>query len=271
MGSSYKTIYNNAKRQFAPAFKKELDKQVRQVLQTGDCSGDGIKKTIRRLHGSLGVLMAHRSNIEVRRQANQKSATPQEIWRRVILLYLDQFGLDKLTGEISDTTKTDILKILQSGVIDELTINEQMAYIETLGYTTYRGELIARTETAKSANTGSMVGAMSTGLQTRKEWISIQGARTRRIPRDQFDHYHMDGVTVDTDGYFSVPSKNGFSEQMLHPGDPNASAGNVCNCRCTIGFIVVRDAAGNPKRLTSPPIGNAGIIYQLLQAQKLTA
>lgn len=269
--SSYQTIYNNAKRQFAPAFKKELDKQVRQVLETGDCEGDGMKQTIRKLHASLGTLMAHRTNMDIRRQVNQKASTPQEIWRKVILLYLEQFGLDKLTGDIADTTKTDILKILQSGVIDGLTINQQMDYIEQLGYTSYRAELISRTETAKSANTGSMVGAISTGLQTRKEWISIQGARTRRIPRDQFDHFNLDGVQVAFDESFKVQMRDGGYIFMLHPGDPNAPAGSVCNCRCTIGFEAVRDANGAPKRLTSPPIGNAGIIYQLLQAQKLTA
>lgn len=269
--SSYTTIYNNAKRQFAPAFKKELDLQVKQVVLTGDCSADGMKQTIRKLHGSLGVLMAHRTNREVRRQVNQKAMTPQEIWRKVILLYLDQFGLDKLTGDIADTTQKDILAILQRAEVEGLTIQQTLQYIEGLGYTSYRAELIARTETAKAANTGSMVGAISTGLQTRKEWISIQGARTRRIPRDQFDHYHMDGVQVDTDAYFSVPSRNGFSEQMLHPGDPNASAGNVCNCRCTVGFEAVRDANGSPIRQQSAPIGNAGIIYQLLQSQKVFA
>ena len=248
-----------------------MDKQVRQVLETGDCGPEGMKKTIQRLHGSLGVLMAHRSNLEVRRQANQKAATPQEIWRRVILLYLDQFGLDKLTGEITDTTKRDILKILQSGVIDGLTITQQMAAIEELGYTSYRAELIARTETAKAANTGSMVGAMSTGLQTIKEWLSIRNNRTRINPRDQFDHFHMDGIEVAFDAYFKVPNRNGTTEDMLHPGDPNGSAGNVCNCRCSIGFRVVRDANGVPKRLTSPPIGNAGIIYNLLQTQNKVA
>lgn len=268
--SSYRTIYNNAKRQFTPVIEKKLDKQVREVVETGDCNGNDMNETIRNLHGSLGTLMAYRTEISIRRQVNQKGITPQKIWRRVILLYLEHFGLDKLTREIGDTTKEDVLKILQSGVVANMTIPQILAYIKETGYTAWRAELIARTETAKAANTGSMVGALSTGLQTRKEWISVEDSRTRVLPKDQFDHFHMDKVQVDTDAYFNVPSKTG-TEQMLHPGDPNGSAANVINCRCTVGFTAVRDSNGVPVRMTSAPIGNAGIIYNLLQAQNKIA
>ncbi len=44
-----------------------------------------------------------------------------------------------------------------------------------------------------------MVGAMSTGLVTVKEWIAAKDNRTRRIPRDSADHLHMDGIRVPID------------------------------------------------------------------------
>lgn len=34
-------------------------------------------------------------------------------------------------------------------------------------------------------------------------------------------------------------------EEIEYPGAPNASAGNVINCRCTIGFTAKRDKQGN--------------------------
>jgi uncharacterized protein with gpF-like domain len=141
---------------------------------------------------------------------------------------------------------------------------EIIALLRTSGITNYRAELIARTETARSANIGSMVGAMSTGLVTVKEWIAAKDNRTRRIPRDANDHLHMDGVQLPIDSKFVVPAKT-YIDNMLHPGDSTAHAGNVCNCRCTLGYEAVRGSDGKLKRLeNNPPLGDAGLIWELL-------
>ena len=141
---------------------------------------------------------------------------------------------------------------------------EIIALLRTSGITNYRAELIARTETARSANIGSMVGAMSTGLVTVKEWIAAKDNRTRRIPRDANDHLHMDGVQLPIDQKFVVPAKT-YIDNMLHPGDSTAHAGNVCNCRCTLGYEAVRGADGKLKKLeNNPPLGDAGLIWELL-------
>jgi hypothetical protein len=132
------------------------------------------------------------------------------------------------------------------------------------GITNYRAALIARTETSRAANLGSMVGAMSTGLVTVKEWIAAKDNRTRRIPRDANDHLHMDGMQIAMDAKFEVPAKE-YIDFMLHPGDSTAHAGNVCNCRCTLGYEAVRGADGKLKKLeNNPPMGDAGMIWNLL-------
>ncbi len=87
--------------------------------------------------------------------------------------------------------------------------------------------MIARTETGKAANYGSMIGTAATGLVTIKEWIAARDARTRRVPPDAFDHFHMDGIKVAYDEKFNVKTKYGGFEQMLHPCDPSGSAGDV--------------------------------------------
>jgi hypothetical protein len=103
-----------------------------------------------------------------------------------------------------------------------------------------------------------------------KEWIAAKDARTRRIPPDQFDHYHMDGKKVEMDEYFEVKSKKGFNEAMLHPCDPSGSAGDVCNCRCTIGFEAQRDSKGKLKTYQShPPKGDVGYMHNLLSDRYL--
>jgi hypothetical protein len=270
--SAYKTIYRNTVKKFAPIFEDVISRQVKDICYGEIPDTKKLKKTLQELHVNVGGLMANRADNEIRRKANQKSLSPQEIWQRTILTYLEVNGLDKLTGEITETTIRDITKILQSSAVDGWNIQQIIKHIQDIGYSSYRGELIARTETSKAANTGSMVGALSTGLETKKEWIAQIDDRTRRTPRDQYDHRVMDGVMVGMDEYFHVPTKMGGFQNMLHPGDPAGSAGDICNCRCSIGFEVVRNAAGYPVRRTSAPIGDAGQIWQILQSnQKVNA
>jgi hypothetical protein len=80
----------------------------------------------------------------------------------------------------------------------------------------------------------------------------------------------MDGIKVAFDEKFNVKTKNGGFEQMLHPCDPSGSAGDVINCRCTLGYEAVREPNGKPKRLAdNPPMGDMGRIYRLLNDANL--
>ncbi len=48
------------------------------------------------------------------------------------------------------------------------------------------------------------------------------------------------------------------------------SAGDVINCRCTLGYEAVREPNGKPQRLADyPPKGDIGRIYQLLNDANL--
>ena len=67
----------------------------------------------------------------------------------------------------------------------------------------------------------------------KKEWISTLDDRTRE------SHLQMDGVIADIDSTFEVENlTDGGIDNMLYPLDPNGSAGNVCNCRCTVAPVV---------------------------------
>ena len=270
----YRKLYENAIKQYSPKFKKELQNQVDTYCRTQDMSAisdKGLKKTIKRLHVALGTKMAAIASKDIKRSI-KSAELPQEakseqtdIWAYTILQYLDRKGLDNLATEITDTTKKQIQNYLSKALADGIPMNETIKALQYAGITNYRAELIARTETAKAANIGSMVGAVSTNLVTVKEWISAQDFRTRRIPRDMFDHLSMDGMQVPMDGFFQVPTKKGFNELMLHPGDVHASAGNVCNCRCTLGYEALRDSKGKLMTYTNnPPMGDVGLIFNLL-------
>ena len=105
----------------------------------------------------------------------------------------------------------------------------------------YRWQLmrIARTESTAAANHGSQTAATISGVLTDKVWISAQDARTRRPPKSQYNHLAMNGVKVAMNEKFNV---NG--DEIMFPGDPKGAAGNIINCRCTIGRVVRRDRNG---------------------------
>lgn len=105
---------------------------------------------------------------------------------------------------------------------------------------------IARTETTGAANHAAMVSAESSNLLLDKIWISATDTRTRRKPKNKFDHLVMNGQKVDKLEAFNIQG-----EKLLYPGAPittdrsPSSAGNVINCRCTVGFVAKRDRHGN--------------------------
>ena len=174
---------------------------------------------------------------------------------------------------ITDTTKEQIRRFLIESAQKNYTLPQTIALLRTSGITDYRAELIARTETGRAANIGSQVGATATGLVTLKEWIASKDARTRRQPIDQTDHLIMDGVKIPMNAKFQVPNikgrlmgENGRYDPMEHPCDSSASASNVCNCRCTLGYEAVRGANGKLLTLAdNPPMGRIGVIWNALQ------
>jgi len=50
----------------------------------------------------------------------------------------------------------------------------------------------------------------------------------------------MNGKRVGYNEKFNVSG-----QEMEYPGDPNASAGNVVNCRCTVAVVPKRDSNGD--------------------------
>jgi hypothetical protein len=191
-----------------------------------------------------------------------------DAFQYAIIQVLQNDGLDQLAADITDTTKEQIRRFLVESAQKNYTLPETIALLRTSGITDYRAELIARTETGRAANIGSMVGATSTGLVTIKEWIAARDNRTRREPRDHTDHLIMDGTKLPMEKQFQVPNNQvglGY-ELMDHPCDSKASAANVCNCRCTLGYEAVRGANGKLLTLVdNPPMGRIAVIWNALQ------
>ena len=273
----YRKLYANALKQYSPKFKKELQNQVNTYCRTQDyskISDKALKKTIYKLHLAMGTKMAIISESAVKRSVKgvyvplEYKSAKTDAFQYAIIQVLQNDGLDQLAADITDTTKEQIRRFLIQSAEKNYTLPETIALLRTSGITDYRAELIARTETGRAANIGSMVGATSTGLVTIKEWISARDNRTRREPRDHTDHLNMDGVKLPMEKQFQVPNNQvglGY-ELMDHPCDSKASAANVCNCRCTLGYEAVRGANGKLLTLQdNPPMGRVAVIWNALQ------
>jgi len=143
--------------------------------------------------------------------------------------------------EITDTVRNRLVQILQRQAREGYSIEDTTKLITSQGFTENQARTIARTETVRAANFATHEGAKATGLVLNKVWVSAQDNRTRRVPRNTFDHLHMNGVQTDFNGLFTVSG-----EKLEYPGDRKngASAGNTINCRCTHGHVALRDAQG---------------------------
>ena len=273
----YRKLYANALKQYSPKFKKELQNQVNTYCRTQNfnaISDKSLKKTIYKLHLAMGTKMALISESAVKRSVKgvyvplEYKSQKTDAFQYAIIQVLQNDGLDQLAADITDTTKEQIRRFLIQSAEKNYTLPETIALLRTAGITDYRAELIARTETGRAANIGSMVGATSTGLVTIKEWIAARDNRTRREPRDHTDHLIMDGTKLPMEKQFHVPNNQvglGY-ELMDHPCDSKASAANVCNCRCTLGYEAVRGANGKLLTLVdNPPMGRIAVIWNALQ------
>lgn len=84
----------------------------------------------------------------------------------------------------------------------------------------------ARTSTTSAENRGRMDSyreAEEKGVKLHKIWQATDDSRTREA------HIELDGQEREID----EPFENSLGE-IMYPGDPNADAANVYNCRCTM-------------------------------------
>ena len=144
--------------------------------------------------------------------------------------------------------KTLILEGLQNNKTISQIATELTKKINQRGFYRWQALRIARTETTAAANYSAMVSGGVSGVVMDKVWISAVDARTRRPPKSEFNHIVMNGVKVGKDEPFKVPF-NGKFQDMQFAGDPKGSAGNVINCRCTIGLVPRRDKDGRIVRV----------------------
>jgi hypothetical protein len=139
---------------------------------------------------------------------------------------------DRVT-KVNATTKNQIRGIVRRTLEDGDTLEDAAAQIRRQAgpMSRTRAHIIARTETHTAGNAGLQFEAEASEFDMVKEWISAADDRTRD---DEFDHVDVDGQQVGEKERFTVSG-----EDLLFPGDPMGSAGNIINCRCATGWAIV--------------------------------
>lgn len=169
-----------------------------------------------------------------------KKATQISYFDKLLSDYVGEFGGDKLKT-ISETSLNEALKIVKTSLADGVALGQSIdtiaSQIESIfkgqGYknSLYMATRVARTEIIGASNRGQLIGAQNTGLEMNKQWVSRIDSATRTFAKSSFDHAGAHGETV---GLYDMFKRTG--ENMQHPGDINASVGNIVNCRCTMIF-----------------------------------
>lgn len=159
-----------------------------------------------------------------------KESLTDELARQVALFTLQWVAIKVV--QINRTTESQIRGIIRRSQDEGLSIDNTAKQIRQLAapFSAVRAHIIARTETHTAANFGAQAAAELTGLPMMREWVSAMDDRTRDT--DESDHVDADGQVVGMREPFIVSG-----EELMFPGDPNGSAGNVINCRCQCIYL----------------------------------
>jgi hypothetical protein len=165
--------------------------------------------------------------------ADVTKAGIMDIFNRALETFILEWVARRVT-QIDRTTENQIRTVIRNGYDEGLSVVQIGKNIRDYAapMSATRANIIARTETHTAANYGAQAGAELTGLKMQKEWVSAQDERTRTTPPDEFDHADADGQVVGMNEAFDVGG-----EQLMFPGDPSASAGNLINCRCAVVYL----------------------------------
>jgi hypothetical protein len=171
-----------------------------------------------------------------KRQARSRGEYEENALREAYL----GLRIDKMADVTTHTTYQKIAALVAKGTPSKKTekANSVMITLEDFikevddmfGGFDFRAALGAETQTIGVLNWGMQEGYKDSDVSG-KEWLSQQDDRVRgpnSTPPSEYNH-EIDGEIVPLNGKF-----NTGAEMIDYPGDPTASPGNICNCRCAM-------------------------------------
>ncbi len=167
----------------------------------------------------------------------QKAVPLNSVLHPILAQYSDNHGALN-ASRILTTTQNIVLDKVRRGLARGQSQEELVRQIlnESPQISLIRAQIIVANEAHSVSQYTSQYLAANSGQLLRKVWNSINDERTRNFDFgsrvSQFNHRVMNGQTRPISDSFSIPTRLGGFELLLHPGDPNGSAGNIINCRC---------------------------------------
>ena len=192
---TYSPKINNALKDQVNQFISAKRKGLTDTQALDKVTSYSLLSTLKPLYLDAGITYGAKTLTYIKRQ---KARMPIGFNELMIKLIEDYFNIELLNDveDITQTTRDFIRNVMVEAYPLGLSFDDIVKQLQSPGFTAKRARLIARTETVTASNTGAMLAAKTTGLKYNKVWISAQDNRTRRVPRNQFDHLHMNGVTI---------------------------------------------------------------------------
>lgn len=229
----YQRLLKRYERMFTPVIFKAIKKQIDQYMEKGnieDIKSDPVFKALEELYLKVGVQWAGKTDRQIR--SDLKLPRLSNFSQRFTSVLISQFGKDILnkSENITDTTKQSIRDLLVRSVKEQWTIDELARKIKSPEIAINRAKVIARTETVRAANAASLANVKDKGYIIQKQWLAIIDKRTRD------DHKELDMKVVDINESWKFKDKNGITQELKFPGDPDAPPEQTINCRCTMVY-----------------------------------
>lgn len=206
-------------------YPEDLKRMTRSLLVAGE------------MESYLNTLCFHTGStfaIDTVKRIMSRKDEQQDLWERLYKKYAAE-RTDKVLGVILDTEAENINRIIDRYVLEGTNeglsiqkIAERMRSSlsgDMVEMQTWEAERIARTEVIGASNQASYQGALSTGLDIKKYWM------TSGLPGVRSTHREYEAMGDQSMDYEYAPG-------LKVPGDPSGSAEEIINCRCTHGFNV---------------------------------
>lgn len=194
---------------------------IRNSIEADIIAGNNPKSTARAFKNAIGL--TPRQEQAVRNYKNHLQNLDAEALKR------------QLRDPRFDATITNAIRNNQKLTDKQI---EKMVTAYRNRYISYRAKTIARTESMRAMSVGeytSAIQAVNDGAierdSVRRFWVYADDKRTRNAHR-QISGLNPNGVEVDQP--FVTPLG-----PLLFPRDPNGSAANTVNCRCTVIYKIM--------------------------------
>jgi hypothetical protein len=207
-----------------------------------------LQDALEKLYMRSGLFFANKGLREINAQVRRSRTKAANFgfnteWMERIIAYFRELVIYKAVSPITISHREIILRMLERASAENWGIDKIAAELTDSNMLLWRARMIARTENQLASNFGLKLAAQKSEYETGKEWIAASDHRTRH------GHRRVDGEVVDEEGRFAVGvyTKRGIllrTEMMDGPGDHEASAANVINCRCTSALVPMRDERG---------------------------